>query len=68
MSKIEFLNKKILDNLKHVHPTNGELSSYVNGGGRPPNHGLVDFKLIKELKDDQNIDRNTDRKEIDGCN
>lgn len=39
MSKIELLNKKILENLKHVSPTSGELSSYVNGGGRPPNHG-----------------------------
>ena len=52
MSKIELLNKKIIENLKHVHPTSGELSSYVNGGGRPPNHGLVDFNHIKEIKEE----------------
>lgn len=52
MSKIELLNKKIIENLKHVHPTSGELSSYVNGGGRPPNHGLVDFNHIKEMKEE----------------
>jgi hypothetical protein len=46
MSKIELLNKKILDNLKHVSPTSGELSSYINQGGRPPNHGLIDRKEI----------------------
>lgn len=46
LSKIELLNKKIIENLKQVSPATGELSSYVNGGGRPPNHGLVDFKEI----------------------
>jgi histone deacetylase 1/2 len=47
MSKIELLNKKIIDNLKHVSPVGGELSNYVNGGGRPPNHGLVNWKDIE---------------------
>lgn len=65
MSKIELLNKKIIENLKHVHPSGGELSSYVNGGGRPPNHGLVDFNHIKEMKEEQNIDKNTDKKDVD---
>ena len=46
MSKIELLNKKIIDNLKHVSPTGGDLSNYTNGGARPPNHGLVDWKQV----------------------
>ena len=67
MSKIELLNKKILENLKHVTPSNTDLSSYVNGGGRPPNHGLVDFKEIKDIKEDANIDKNTDKREPDAA-
>jgi len=46
MSKIELMNKKILDNLKFVNPTGGFIDSYVNGGGRPPNHCGVDRKLV----------------------
>ena len=56
MSKIEQLNKKILDNLKFVTPVGGQLDSYVNGGGRPPNHALVDWKDVTQLKEEQNID------------
>ena len=46
MSKIELINKKIIDNLKHVVPPGGELSSYINGGAHPPRHGNIDHKLI----------------------
>jgi hypothetical protein len=52
MSKIELLNKKIIDNLKHVSPVGGELSNYVNGGARPPKHMLVDWKDVKQMQED----------------
>ena len=61
------MNKKILENLKHVSPSNTDLSSYVNGGSRPPNHGLVDFKEIAQIKEDLNIDKNTDKKDPDSA-
>lgn len=64
MSKIELINKQIFDNLKHVSPVGGELSSYANGGAHPPRHANIDFKEIEQLKEDQNIDRNTDKKDI----
>jgi hypothetical protein len=65
MSKIELLNKKILDNLKMVAPVGGSLDSYVNGGGRPPNHALVDRNHVAEIKSEQLIDQNTDKKDPD---
>ena len=46
MSKIEQLNKKILDNLKFVAPVGGSLDSYVNAGGRPQNHAMLDWKHV----------------------
>lgn len=63
MSKIELLNKKIIDNLKHVSPVGGELSNNLNGGARPPNHGLVDWKHVQEMREIP--DCNTDKKEVD---
>ena len=62
MSKIELLNKKIVDNLKHVSPTSPELSSYVN---RPPRHGMVDWKHVEEMKEDAKVDENTDKADPD---
>jgi len=63
MSKIELLNKKIIENLKQVNVTNGELSHYVNGGAHPPNHLNLDFKEIQDIKDEKNIDKSTDKKD-----
>ena len=65
MSRIELLNKKILENLKQVKVTSGELSSYVNGGGRPPNHALVDRKHIEEVREERDKEKNTDRPDPD---
>ncbi len=65
MSKIELLNKKIIENLKFVSPTGGFLDSYVNNGAKPPNHMGVDRKLIQELKEEKAIDENTDKKDLD---
>jgi len=62
MSQIELLNKKIIENLKHVNVTNAELSSYVNGGGRPPNHGHIDWKQVEEMREEKNKDKNRDTK------
>ena len=64
MSKIELLNKKVIENLKNVTPNGGSLDSYVNGGARPPNHALVDFKHIEEMKEEANKDKNTDKKDV----
>lgn len=65
-SKIEELNKKILENLKKVSPPSPELSSYVNGGGRPSSYNqAIDFKLANEIREEQNKDRNTDKKDLD---
>ena len=50
-SKIELLNKRILENLKMVSPVGGELSSYVNGGAYAPKHlGGVDWKNKEQRK------------------
>jgi hypothetical protein len=65
MSRIELINKKIIENLKNVRVTGGELSSYINGGGRPPIHGQVDRKEVEEMKEEQNWDRNTDKEDVD---
>lgn len=52
-SKIEELNKKILENLKKVSPPSPELSSYINGGGRPSAYNqAIDFKLANELREE----------------
>lgn len=62
MSKIELLNKKIIDNLKHVTPGSGGLDHSVNGGGYAPR--TYDFKLMQEMKDEKNIDKNTDKPDV----
>jgi hypothetical protein len=46
MSKIEQLNKKILDNLKFVSPVGGSLDSYVKAGARLLKQALVDWKDV----------------------
>ena len=61
MSKIELLNKKVFENLKHVSPPGGELSSFTNGGAYPPRHANIDYNLIAQMKEDKNIDINTDK-------
>mgnify|MGYP000844132020 CR=1 FL=1 len=61
MSKIELLNKKVFENLKHVSPVGGSLDSYVNGGAHPPRHANVDFKEIEQMKEDRNKDVSNDK-------
>lgn len=63
MSKIELLSKKILENLKKVSPTGGSLDSQ-NGGGHPPRHANIDFNHVQEMREEQNIDKNTDKKDL----
>lgn len=62
MSSIELLCKKIFDNLKHVTPTTGETSNYLNGGAYAPR--TYDFKLINEMKEERNKDVNMDKKDV----
>lgn len=62
MSKIELLNKKICENLKHVTPGSGGLDHNVNGGAYAPR--TYDFKLMQEMKDEKNIDRHTDKPDL----
>ena len=64
MSKIELLNKQIIENLKHVSPTSGSLDHNVNGGAHPPKHMEYDRSLIQELNEEKNIDSNTDKKDL----
>jgi hypothetical protein len=41
---------KFLENLKKVSPPSPELSSYINGGGRPSAYNqAIDFKLANEF-------------------
>lgn len=58
MSKIELLNKKVFENLKHVTPVGGDLNSR---GSYPPRHGNVDFKEIEQMKEDRNKDISNDK-------
>jgi len=60
MSKIEILNKKIYENLKHVSPNGGELSNYTGAANAPR---TTDFKLISEMKEERNKDVNTDKQD-----
>ena len=62
MSKIELLNKKIFENLKQVAPPSGGLDHYVNGGAHAPR--TYDFKVMQEMKEEQNKDRNTDKNDV----
>lgn len=62
LSKLELLTKKIFENLKHVSPTGGETSHYLNGGAHAPR--TYDFKLMSEMKEEQNKDINTDKKDV----
>lgn len=41
------------------------LDSYTNGGGRPPNHGMVDYKHVAEMREEANKDKNTDKPDAD---
>lgn len=61
MSKIELLNKKVLENLKQVSAPGGSLDSDLR---QAPNHAMIDFKHIEEMKEEANKDKNTDKKDV----
>ena len=57
---LEKIFKKIQDHLKHVSPVNVDHSSYRNQGGHPMAHCAYDDQENRQVREDKQMDINTD--------